>query len=250
MAGSPGGEMIHHRPMGKTAARYSISTILVFGFGGLMALAVTTVLYLGIVAGGSNTRSLLTRVAEAEIDGIETTVSGLLDPIEIQSAWIAEQVANGKIDLGDRREIERLLSGALSALPRVTGMSLLTTDGRFNRYVRSLKWMIVSDWRTRADITAAMSQARSFKSAVCGDIVVGDLVAGAVGAAGRLNYTMHGDAVNLAARLESMNKEFGTRIMVSQGIVDGAPDTAFRRVADTPVRGREGTETVYMLDDG
>jgi len=38
--------------------------------------------------------------------------------------------------------------------------------------------------------------------------------------------------------------------MVSQGIVDGAPDTAFRRVADTPVRGREGTETVYTLDDG
>lgn len=99
MAGSPGGEMIHHRPMGKTAARYSISTILVFGFGGLMALAVTTVLYLGIVAGDSNTRSLLTRVAEAEIDGIETTVSGLLDSIEIQSAWIAEQVPNGKIDL-------------------------------------------------------------------------------------------------------------------------------------------------------
>jgi class 3 adenylate cyclase len=76
------------------------------------------------------------------------------------------------------------------------------------------------------------------------------IVAGAVGAAGRLNYTVHGDTVNLAARLEQMNKEYGTRVMASQGVVDRAPDTAFRRVAEAPVRGRSGTETVYTLDDG
>jgi adenylate cyclase len=156
--------------------RYSISTILVFGFGGLMALAVTTVLYLGIVAGGGNTRTLLTRIAEAEVDAIETSIDGLLDPIEIQAAWIAEQITDGKINLGDRREVERVLSGALSAMPRVTGIVLLTPDGRFHRYVRKLKRMIVGDWRVRPLAVAAMAEARKMTGSQWGDIIQGELV--------------------------------------------------------------------------
>lgn len=45
-------------------------------------------------------------------------------------------------------------------------------------------------------------------------IGTGPVVAGAVGAAGRLSYTVYGDAVNLAARLEALNREHGTTLLL------------------------------------
>jgi adenylate cyclase len=42
------------------------------------------------------------------------------------------------------------------------------------------------------------------------------MIAGNVGAESMMSYTVIGDAVNLGARLESLNKEYGTRILISE----------------------------------
>ncbi|MBT3886021.1 MAG: adenylate/guanylate cyclase domain-containing protein [Rhodospirillaceae bacterium] len=76
----------------------------------------------------------------------------------------------------------------------------------------------------------------------------GSVIAGSVGANERLNYTVHGDAVNIAARLEQMNKEFGTRVLISEDTKTLAGDTgdfAFTAMGAMPIRGKTQEVTVY-----
>jgi adenylate cyclase len=77
---------------------------------------------------------------------------------------------------------------------------------------------------------------------------VGEAVVGNVGTADRMNYTALGHAVNLASRLEGLNREFGTHILVSEAVVKAAgPEFVFRQVGETVPRGASRPVKLYEL---
>lgn len=76
-------------------------------------------------------------------------------------------------------------------------------------------------------------------------ICTGDLVAGAVGARGRLTYTVHGNVVNIAARFEQLNKAQGTRILIAESTARLCPTGLLREVAEVTVRGYGKRLSVY-----
>ena len=70
-----------------------------------------------------------------------------------------------------------------------------------------------------------------------------------MGAKGRLSYTVHGDAVNLAARLEALNKEFGTRILISEATAAQVEGFDLQPMGEVQVRGQSARVAVYAPSD-
>jgi len=79
-------------------------------------------------------------------------------------------------------------------------------------------------------------------------VATGEVIVGNVGSTDRLNYTVLGDTVNLAARLQAINKNYGTQKLVSQSVFEQCSDKfLFKPIDSVLLRGKKVEQIIYEL---
>jgi adenylate cyclase len=79
----------------------------------------------------------------------------------------------------------------------------------------------------------------------------GEVVAGNVGGAGRLEFSVIGDAVNVAARVEAATRETGDAILITDGtrrLLSDPGDLEIRPRDEIPLKGKSEPVALYALE--
>lgn len=103
----------------------------------------------------------------------------------------------------------------------------------------------------RAELAELNKELESQNIEICTGIGInsGFCIVGNMGSTQRFDYSVIGDAVNLASRLEGQCKDFDTDLIVSSYTVEGQEyDFNFERLGRVQVKGKEESVTVYTLE--
>jgi adenylate cyclase len=107
----------------------------------------------------------------------------------------------------------------------------------------------VAAGREMLDAMARINDGSSWPLRIGIGIHFGEVVAGNIGSPRRKEYTVIGDTVNFASRLEALNKEFGSQFLISSAVRDAlgkdCPDAV--SLGEVPIRGYEQPMSVWQL---
>src|SRR5712671_4409289 len=192
-------------------------------------------------------------------EGVEPRAGGSIKTLTVLFADIAGFTGLSE-RLGDR--IVPLLSGYLDVMSR----EVTSHSGTIDKFIGDAVMAFWGAPATNADhavdaCRAALACQRALRASGLTDdggrplrvrigVNSGDMLVGNIGSEFRLNYTVIGDAVNIASRLEGANKEYGTEILIGEETRRLAGDRVHARELDRlTVYGRAGGIAIYELLD-
>ena len=165
---------------------------------------------------------------------------------------IAEYLAPDQLVAGLNEYLETVLEPI-----RAHGgvVNTIIGDGLF----ASFNMPLACEHHAVAAVRAAIDIQRAVGSRTFGDqgialatrigISTGPVIGGSVGAGQRMSFTLLGDTVNLASRLEELNKQHGTRILVSDSTREACgPQFRFAALGSVTVRGRSDAVAIFSID--
>jgi len=181
---------------------------------------------------------------------------------ELREATILFLDIEGFTTLSERLEPKRLV-GTLNQFYAAVAEPLTRHDGAIVQFQGDAVLATFNAPRLNPDHAANAVRAALEIQALLGTRTFGDgiplrarigintgrVVHGLIGTPDRLGYTVIGDEVNLAARLEALNKEYGSSIIVSgETCMRAGPEQfAFTQLDEVTVRGRTTSTRIYTV---
>ena len=138
----------------------------------------------------------------------------------------------GIIQIAFRHEgtLERIVGDGMAIL---FSAPLIQPDHKSRALACALEIRRFTRSYTTAQQAAGLPLGRTRIGAHCGEVVVGNF-----GGATLFDYRALGDAVNVAARLEGLNRYLGTDLCVSEDIRSANPDVPMRTIGDVWLKGK------------
>ncbi|GAB4365249.1 MAG: adenylate/guanylate cyclase domain-containing protein [Kiloniellaceae bacterium] len=109
--------------------RPTIAVVLIFGFGLLVLVAVSSVMLVALGTAQKNTVALLRQTADFSVASLIDRIGYHLGSAQQQSEYLADMIGRGAIDIRNRETLGDAMLGAMAAAPQVTGIAYFSRQG-------------------------------------------------------------------------------------------------------------------------